>query len=168
MKAYWRPFVGLDNPAQRLDDESMTPEEKADYLTQRLRGKTVAEVNSRDLAEVEIRFTDGTRLCVEKAESGFTLSIPSEPGSALAAEPFSAKQGQYLAFIHSYSKLNGRPPAEAEIQRFFNVTPPSVHQMILKLESRGLINREPGKARSIVVLVPEHQLPTLNAAVPRG
>jgi Mn-dependent DtxR family transcriptional regulator len=44
---------------------------------------------------------------------------------------FTARQGQYLAFIHAYTLVNGRPPAQADIQRFFQVTPPSVHQMLL-------------------------------------
>ncbi len=46
---------------------------------------------------------------------------------------FTDKQGQYLAFIYWYTKLNGRPPAEADMQRYFRVTPPSVHQMVLTL-----------------------------------
>ena len=43
---------------------------------------------------------------------------PSQPG-------FTPKQGQYLAFIHAYTLVLGRPPAEADLQRFFQVTPPS-------------------------------------------
>jgi hypothetical protein len=35
---------------------------------------------------------------------------------------FSPKQGQYLAFIHAYTLVNGRPPAEADMIRFFRVT----------------------------------------------
>ncbi len=70
-------------------------------------------------------------------------------------------QGQYLAFIHLYSKIHGVAPAEADLQRYFKVTPPSVHQMILTLERRGLISRVPGKARSIVLLVPRADLPAL-------
>ena len=53
---------------------------------------------------------------------------------------FTETQGQYLAFIHAYTLVNGRPPAEADIQRFFGVTPPSVHNMIVELERRGLIH----------------------------
>ena len=49
---------------------------------------------------------------------------------------FTPKQGQYLAFIHAYTVVNGRPPAEADMQRFFRVTPPSVHQMVVTLELR--------------------------------
>ncbi len=76
--------------------------------------------------------------------------------------PFTKLQGQYLAFIAAYTKVIGRAPAEADIQRHFKVTPPSVHQMILTLEKRGLIARTPRQARSIKVLVPREQLPALD------
>jgi DNA-binding MarR family transcriptional regulator len=76
---------------------------------------------------------------------------------------FSDKQGQYLAFIHAYTVV-GRPPAEADLQRHFRVTPPSVHQMILTLERQGFIERTPGAPRSIRILVDPGTLPTLHAA----
>jgi len=80
-----------------------------------------------------------------------------------ATEPsrFTEKQGQYLAFIYMYALVNGRPPAEADMQRFFAVTPPSVHSMILELERRGLIRRVPRQPRSIEVTVPAAELPML-------
>jgi Mn-dependent DtxR family transcriptional regulator len=71
------------------------------------------------------------------------------------------KQGQVLAFIHLYTKLNSRPPAEADIQRYFRVSPASVRAMLLRLEMQGLISREPRKARSIRVLLPPEELPDL-------
>jgi DNA-binding MarR family transcriptional regulator len=74
---------------------------------------------------------------------------------------FTHKQGQYLAFIHAYTLVLGRPPAEADLQRFFSVTPPSVHQMVLALERAGLIHRQPGVARSIRVLLDPQTLPPL-------
>jgi len=74
---------------------------------------------------------------------------------------FTAKQGQYLAFIHAYRRLLGRSPAEADMQRFFLVTPPSVHQMVLSLEKAGLITRQPGVARSIALAVDPTDLPEL-------
>jgi DNA-binding MarR family transcriptional regulator len=74
---------------------------------------------------------------------------------------FTAKQGQYLAFIHAYRRLLGRSPAEADMQRFFLVTPPSVHQMVLSLEKAGLITRQTGIARSIVLAVDPTDLPEL-------
>lgn len=81
--------------------------------------------------------------------------------SASATTRFTEKQGQYLAFIHTYVLLNRQPPAEADFQRFFCVTPPSVHQMIIQLERLGFIRRTPRRARSIELLVPADQLPTL-------
>ncbi len=79
---------------------------------------------------------------------------------------FTAKQGQYLAFIHAYTQLLGRPPAEADMQRHFRVTPPSVHQMVLTLERQGLILRQPGRqpgvARSIQLSVDPQSLPDLH------
>ena len=76
---------------------------------------------------------------------------------------FTSKQGQYLAFIDAYTRVHLRAPAEADIQRYFGVTPPSVHQMILTLERAGLIRRQPGVPRSIEVLVPPDDLPVLEA-----
>ena len=74
---------------------------------------------------------------------------------------FTEKQGQYLAFIYHYSKIHGFAPAEANIQRYFRTSPPSVHQMILRLEKLGLIERAPGQSRSIKVRVSREQLPSL-------
>jgi Mn-dependent DtxR family transcriptional regulator len=74
---------------------------------------------------------------------------------------YTQKQGQYLAFIYNYTKINRRAPAEADIQRFFNVTPPTVHQMILALEKSGFVSREPGKARTLKVLLAPDQIPYL-------
>ncbi len=74
---------------------------------------------------------------------------------------YTQKQGQYLAFIYYYTKMNGRAPAEADLQRYFQVTPPSVHQMILTLERNGFIERTPWQARSIRLLIPREELPDL-------
>jgi len=57
---------------------------------------------------------------------------------------FTEKQGHYLAFIYTYSHMFGRPPAETDMQRYFGVSPPSVHQMIVTLERNGLIRRQAG------------------------
>ena len=48
-----------------------------------------------------------------------------------------------------------------DIQQYFCVTPPSVHQMVLTLERAGFIRRQPGAARSIEVLVDPKLLPEL-------
>jgi repressor LexA len=74
-------------------------------------------------------------------------------GIVCAGSRYTAKQGQYLAFIYYYTKIHGRPPAEADMQRYFGTSPPSVHQMVLALERAGLISRTPGAARSISLLL---------------
>ena len=74
---------------------------------------------------------------------------------------YTAKQSQYLAFIYYYTKLNGCAPAEADLQRYFKVSPPSVHQMILTLERQSFISRVPGQGRSITLRVKREQLPDL-------
>ncbi len=84
------------------------------------------------------------------------MAPPSQPVPA-----FTETQGQYLAFIYAYTRIARRPPAETDMQRHFQVTPPSVHQMVLTLEKRGLIRRQPGVARSIELLVSPEELPIL-------
>jgi len=79
----------------------------------------------------------------------------------MGEQNYTEKQGQYLAFIYYYSKIHGHSPSEAEMQQYFRVSPPSVHQMILTLEARGLIERTPGQARSIHLLIPRKELPDL-------
>ena len=75
--------------------------------------------------------------------------------------PYTDKQGQYLAYIHAYTKLHRRPPAEADMQAYFGVTPPSVHSMVLQLEQRRLIRRRAAAPRSIELVLPPEQLPVL-------
>jgi repressor LexA len=74
---------------------------------------------------------------------------------------FTEKQGQYLAFIYYYTKVNGRPPAESDMQRYFRVTPPTVHQMVVTLEAHGFIERVGGQGRSIRLRIPREELPDL-------
>jgi DNA-binding MarR family transcriptional regulator len=74
---------------------------------------------------------------------------------------YTTKQGQYLAFVYHYTRIHRRAPAESEIQQYFEVTPPTVHDMIMTLERRGLIARTAGVARSIRLLVPLEDLPDL-------
>ena len=75
---------------------------------------------------------------------------------------FTHLQGQYLAFIHTYTKLNRQARAEADLQRYFGVTPLVVHQMVLTLHKKGLISRTPGAARSIRVSLPVAEIPALD------
>lgn len=81
---------------------------------------------------------------------------------------FTEKQGQYLAFIHLYQRLHRRAPAEADFQEYFQVTPPSVHRMVVELERKGLIARIPRTPRSIRLLVDEAEIPTLQSIKTSG
>ncbi len=69
----------------------------------------------------------------------------------MTAAPTS-RQRALLGFIAAYTEMLGQPPSEADMQKYLKVSPPSVHQMILRLEKQGLITREPGRPRSIRVM----------------
>ena len=70
-------------------------------------------------------------------------------------------QDQYLAFIYTYTMIHGKPPTEADMQRFFRVTPPTVHRMVNELEKKKLIRKTPGAARSIQLLTSPDALPMI-------
>jgi len=95
---------------------------------------------------------------------GLLVGAPDEStyeSKIRALRGFTEKQGQYLAFIYAYSRMFRRPPAEADMQRHFRVSPPSVHQMVLTIDRAGFIRRQPGVARSIELLVAPENLPIL-------
>ena len=79
----------------------------------------------------------------------------------MVGKPYTTRQGQYLAFIFYYPKIHGVAPAGLDMQSYFMVSPPSVHQMGVTLESNCFIERVPGKARSIRLLVTRADLPDL-------
>jgi DNA-binding MarR family transcriptional regulator len=74
------------------------------------------------------------------------------------------QQGQFLAFIREYMMRNeaGVAPSHADFQRFFNLTPPSVNSMLVRLEQRGFIRRIPGKARAIELAINLDWIPPLD------
>jgi DNA-binding MarR family transcriptional regulator len=74
---------------------------------------------------------------------------------------YTAKQSQSLTFIHDYTKMHRRAPAEADLQRYFGVSGAAVHQLLRTLEAKGIIERIRGKARAIGVLLPREGLPDL-------
>ena len=75
---------------------------------------------------------------------------------------YTAKQGQYLSFIYYYTKLNGRPPAHNDMQKYFQSTPAAVHNMVLTLEKKGLISCVPHQPRSLKLLVSRADIPDLD------
>jgi repressor LexA len=102
------------------------------------------------------------RIRLVLGEDAFEVSIDPAPKlDPSVAPPFTAKQGQYLAFIHNYTKIHRCPPAESDLQYYFRVSPPAIHDMIRTLERNGLIEKQPGRARSIRLLVAPEYLPRL-------
>lgn len=73
------------------------------------------------------------------------------------------QQGQFLAFIREYMMRNehGVAPTHAAFQKFFDLTPPSVNSMLIRLEQRGFIKRTPGQARGIQLIIPPDLIPPL-------
>jgi hypothetical protein len=95
-------------------------------------------------------------------EDAFSVRIDPAPKLAPSVSPsFTKKQGQYLAFIYHYTKIHRVAPSESDLQRYFRVSPPAVHDMIKTLERNGLIAKKPGQARSIRLLVQLEHLPHL-------
>mgnify|MGYP002640283470 FL=1 len=80
----------------------------------------------------------------------------------MSDRPYTSKQGQYLAFIHAYTKVMRQPPAIADFARYFEVAPPSAQRMVMQLAKLGLIRKTPGAARSIRLTLAAADLPTLD------
>ena len=93
--------------------------------------------------------------------SGLSVMALRIGTSSVTTSQFTKTEGQYLAFIHYYSIIHRRPPAESDMQAYFRVTPPTVHDMIVRLHRKGLIDRKSSTPRSIHVLVPREDLPDL-------
>lgn len=126
-----------------------------------LHGCVAAEANHCDDVKVR-RVLDAVCDRLGALEAQFTDEVTTgRAATEQRAQRFTPKQGQYLAFIYFFTKLHSRPPAEADLQQYFKVSPPVVHQMILTLERRGLITRVPGKARSVGLRVSRSALPEL-------
>lgn len=120
-----------------------------------LAGYVAAEANHCDDPKVQ-RALDAVHDRLAKLETTYPDQQLAPAVAKLAtatptAPKFTAKQGQYLAFIYCYTKIHRRPPAEADLQAYFGVSAPAVHQMIITPEARGLIGRGriSGQARSI-------------------
>lgn len=102
------------------------------------------------------------RAIESSGKDAFEVSLDPAPKiDPSVPPPFTAKQGQYLAYIYYYTKIHRCAPAESDLERYFRVSPPSIHEMIKTLERNGFIERTPGQARSIRLLVQPEHLPRL-------
>ena len=52
------------------------------------------------------------------------------------------RTGSPVGDRYLYTRLHRRPPAETDMQEYFRVSPPPVHQMVLTLERAGFIRRQ--------------------------
>ena len=130
---------------------------------------TVKEVKERSTGKKQwLSEGTGTEKHIVIFQDGKMTAMlcPREGRHEERAPRYTSKQGRYLAFIQQYTQLHGMPPAEHEMQQFFRVSPPTVHQMVMTLEQKGLIQRTPGQARSIKVVVPAANLPRLTEREP--
>ena len=122
----------------------------------------ITAADARELARrlVQVAAEDEAAAKAEaRAWGGPPEPAPKQKSRSMASPLFTPMQGKYLAFIHRYQTRYGCSPAESDIQRHMLVSGPSVHQMIVTLERRGLIVRTPGQARSIQLLVPVELIP---------
>lgn len=141
----------------------------ANYTSASADAKELRE-SLRAAAKKPVRTVIGGQVYILKAssfesfgEDAWKVSIQPAPKLDPSIAPkFTAKQGQYLAFIYHYSKIHRQAPAESDLERYFQVSPPAVHEMIKTLERNGLIERTPGRARSIRLLVQPEHLPQLD------
>ncbi len=102
-------------------------------------------------ANLEARKQEATGLGINSAATKPSKSAPTR------------QQGQFLAFIREYMMRNeqGLAPTHAAFQKFFNLTPPSVNSMLIRLEQRGFIRRSPGQARGIQLIISPDLIPPL-------
>jgi hypothetical protein len=128
-----------------------------------LRGNLYAAAKRRVRTVVHGQvFSLKVRVFESFGEDAFDVQMDPAPKLDPSTKPsFTAKQGQYLAFIHFYTKIQRRAPAESDLERYFQVSAPSIHGMVKTLERNGLIERTPGQARSIRLLVRPEHLPPL-------
>jgi hypothetical protein len=106
---------------------------------------------------------DGARRRPADRSEGKRSAKKARARSRPASISFTHRQGQFLAFIHLYRRLHRKGPAEMDLLRFFRVTPPTVHDMIVRLAELGLVTREAGVPRSVRVAIPEEDIPPLEA-----
>jgi len=110
-------------------------------LSDTLADRRVSHVDAIPSGGIAIHFIDGTRLTISPEPAGFTVTFhEAVRGPRRAGDP-SRRQRQYLEFIVRYMARCGFAPAESDIQEHFQVSAPSVHEMIKTLERRGFIAR---------------------------
>ncbi len=124
-----------------------------------LKDRTIIRETPRDakvMMDAAVRAMSGS---LRRIRSGGPVAEKAPPAGAGPTR----QQGQFLAYIRHYISGNsaGVAPSHADLQRFFNLTAPSVNSMLIRLEQRGFIRREPGQARAIELVVDPDWIPSL-------
>src|SRR3954462_13883279 len=74
-------------------------------------------------------------------------------GNQGATVELSSRQHEILEFVNRHVDANGYPPTVREIGQAVGLTSPStVHAHLARLESAGLIRRDPTKPRALEVV----------------
>jgi DNA-binding MarR family transcriptional regulator len=121
----------------------------------------------RLMEETPIEVWNPLEFAAEAIEAALRALETPEPAESSLSKPTAdgptPQQGQFLAYIREYMRSNyeGRAPTHAALQRFFNLTPPSVSSMLVRLEQRGFIRRVPGVARAIEIAIDPERIPPL-------
>jgi repressor LexA len=124
-------------------------------LTHRLKDQQVTHAIVDGSRHLTVQFSDGTALIIEAGPDGLVTRV-EDAGTAMPqgnSHRPTKRQFEYLAFIAKYIQRFGRAPAEADMERHFLVSAPSVNQMMQTLERRGFITRLPGVPRSIRIRI---------------
>jgi len=107
---------------------------------------------------------EATLKSIRTALASLSAVTPKRPAPT-AADPGAPthQQGQFLAYIREYIMRNevGVAPTHAALQEYFDLTPPSVNSMLIRLERRGFIRRIPHQARAIELTVAPELIPPL-------
>jgi DNA-binding MarR family transcriptional regulator len=129
-----------------------------DELLQDEAFRTETPVETEAVIEGAFRSLRAALHCLESAAPSQRSSAAQLPGAP------TRQQGQFLAFIREYLLRNesGVAPSHADFQRFFNLTPPSVNSMLIRLQQRGFIRRIPHQARAIELTISAERIPPLD------
>ena len=165
MKHAHRVTPELDAESRKLRQASAEARALLGDAAQKLRALLQEEpimaetpLEARAVMEIAVEAIDAALRQLESAGPAKRPSAAPPPGGP------TRQQGQFLAFIREYLMRNeaGVAPRHADFQRFFNLTPPSVNSMLIRLEQRGFIRRVPGKARAIEVNLNPEWIPPLD------
>lgn len=144
------------NAAHDRDRRSEVGSLDIDKITKRITGKCVSHVEAREDGQLAIVFVDGSAVIVKRLGQGLAMDFGSQDGCYECPDALRAtsRQREYLEFIKKYVIRFGISPAEADIQRHFFVSAPSVNSMMQALERYGFIIRQRGVPRSIRLVDP--------------